>query len=639
MYPEPGEWRSTIDVSGELHRNPLTAAVDLRPTITHHGAAPRGDSPDATMEGTLMSSTFTARFDTLPKILAHSTDAFRDRPLFGVKKAGTWGWMTHGAFREEVDRVRTGLATLGIGAGDAVALISDNRPEWAITAYAAYGLGASVVPMYEAQHDDNWRYILSDSGATVAFVADDAIRERVRGFQDELGKLEHVIAFDAGPEASGPSFAGLGANAAEIVPMADVEADDVAGFVYTSGTTGRPKGVVLSHGNLARNVSAITDVFPIDEDDRTLSFLPWAHAFGQTVELHTLVAVGASTAFAEATDKIVANLGEVRPTMLVSVPRVFTRIYDGLNKRMDDEGGVTKLLFDTAVSTARTSRLLDLRHGLLDRIVLSKVRERFGGNLKYAISGGAAIPVEVARFIDALGITVYEGYGLSETSPIATANWPGNRRIGSVGKAIPGVTVTLDSAASEDPRDGEIVVHGHNVMQGYHNLPDKTAEVMTDDGGFRTGDLGRLDDDGFLYITGRVKEQYKLANGKYVVPTIIEDKLSLSPYIANAMVHGDGQPYNVALVVADIDAVEDWARAAGRSLDPDDVPNDPDVLELIGHEITQLTSDLPRYEQIRQFALLDEDFTTDNGLLTPTLKLRRPIVLDRFGDTLAKLYG
>jgi long-chain acyl-CoA synthetase len=595
-----------------------------------------------------MSSTFSPRFDTLPQILAHSTASFRDRPLFGVKRAGTWGWMTHGAFRQEVDRVRTGLAALGVGAGDAVALISDNRPEWAVTAYAAYGLGAAIVPMYEAQHDDNWRYILGDSGAKAAFVADDAIVQRVSAFQDELGKLEHLIPFDAGTEGSGPSFAALGADA-EIAPMVDVDADDVAGFVYTSGTTGQPKGVVLSHGNLARNVSAITDVFPIEEDDRTLSFLPWAHAFGQTVELHTLVAVGASTAFAEATDKIVANLAEVRPTMLVSVPRIFTRIYDGLHKRMEDEGGVTKLLFDAAVSTARrrheladegrTSRVLDLRHAVLDRIVLSKVRDRFGGNLKYAISGGAAIPVEVAQFIDALGITVYEGYGLSETSPIATANWPGNRRIGSVGKAIPGVTITLDNAASEDPRDGEIVVHGHNVMQGYHNLPDKTAEVMTDDGGFRTGDLGRFDDDGFLFITGRVKEQYKLANGKYVVPTIIEDRLSLSPYIANAMVDGDGRPYNVALIVPDIEAVEGWARASDHTLDPDDLVNDPDVLELIGGEITQLTSDLPRYEQVRQFALLDEDFTTDNGMLTPTLKLRRPIVLDRFSDTLASLYS
>jgi long-chain acyl-CoA synthetase len=591
----------------------------------------------------------TARFNTLNEIFSHSTKAFRDRPLFGVKRRGSWGWMTFGAFGEEVDRVRTGLAELGVGTGDVVAIISDNRPEWAIAAYAAYGLGAAVVPMYEAQNDENWHFILGDAGAKVAFVADGVIAGRVRAFADDLVQLERVIAFDAEGGAGDRAFADLGAGAGSVAPLADVGPDDVAGFVYTSGTTGRPKGVVLSHGNLARNVSAITDVFPITPDDRTLSFLPWAHAFGQTIELHTIVAVGASTAFAEATDQIVANLGEVRPTMLVSVPRIFTRIYDGLHQRMAAEGGVRKLLFDAAVATGRqrqdlaadgrSSRWVEVRHAVLDRLVLAKVRARFGGNLKYAISGGAAIPAEVARFIDALGITVYEGYGLSETSPIVTANWPGNRIIGSVGKPIPGVTVTLDTAASADPRDGEIVVHGHNVMQGYHNLPEETAAVMTDDGGFRTGDLGRLDDDGFLYITGRVKEQYKLANGKYVVPTIIEDKLTLSPYIANAMVFGDGQAYNVALVVPEMDAVRKWAHEHDHELDDDDVVNDPDVLELIGNQITEQTSDLPRYEHVRQFALLREDFTTDNGLLTPTLKLRRPLVIDRFSDTLAGLYG
>ncbi len=595
-----------------------------------------------------MPTEFTPRFNTLIDIFRHSTAEHVHRPLFGVKQDETWGWMNYGAFRDEVDRVRTGLAALGVGRNDVVGLISDNRPEWAIAAYAAYGLGAAVVPMYEAQHDENWHYILGDSGAKVAFVANEAIRKRVGAFKDDLDRLEHLIAFDHAEETGEPSFAGLGAGASEVAPLAEVDSADIAGFVYTSGTTGKPKGVLLSHGNLAHNVSAVTEVFPLEPDDRTLSFLPWAHAFGQTVELHCVIAVGCSTAFAESTPKIVSNLGEVRPTMLVSVPRIFTKIYDGLHKHMEAEGGITKLMFDAAVANARkrqdlaargeTSRWVELQHTALDRIVLSKVRDRFGGNLKYAISGGAAIPKEVALFIDALGITVYEGYGLSETSPIVTANWPGNRVIGAVGKPIPGVTVTIDTAASADPRDGEIVVHGHNVMQGYHNLPERTAEVLTEDGGFRTGDLGRLDDDGFLYITGRVKEQYKLGNGKYVVPTIIEDKLTLSPYIANAMVYGDGRPYNVALIVPEADAVDRWADKQGRELDGKDIVNDPDVLELIGAEIAAQSERLPGYERVREFALLSEDFTTENGLLTPTLKLRRPIVCDRFEDELERLY-
>ena len=595
-----------------------------------------------------MSADFTSKFQTLIEILEYSSEKFKDRPLFGVKRDDSWAWMTYGAFREEVDRVRTGLAGLGISKGDTVAIISDNRPEWAIAAYGAYGLGAKVVPMYVAQHDDEWHYILGDSGTKVAFVASEEILGRVRAFADELPDLDEIIAFDGDGDGDGLAFASLGANSTT-VPLADVDPEDIAGFVYTSGTTGKPKGVLLSHTNLAYNVSAITDVFPLNPDDRTLSFLPWAHAFGQTVELHTIYSLGMSTAFAESTSKIVANLSEVNPTMLVSVPRIFSRIYDGLQKHMEAEGGLTKTMFDAAVANAykkqqldgegKSSWWVDAQHALFDRVVLSKVRARFGGNLKYAISGGAAIPMEVARFIDALGIKVYEGYGLSETSPIATANWPGSRMLGSVGKAIPGVRVEIDDAASADPRDGEIIVHGHNVMHGYHNLPEKTAEVMTEDGGFRTGDLGRLDNDGFLYVTGRVKEQYKLANGKYVVPTIIEEHLSLSPYIANSMVYGDGRPYNVALIVPEFDAVAEWAQARGIDREPDELVHDPRLLELIGAEVAKHTASLPKYESIREFALLREDFTTDNGMLTPTLKLRRNRVWDKFGDDVENLYA
>ena len=591
---------------------------------------------------------FTPRFETLIDIYRHSIDTYSNRPLFGVKQDGSWSWMTYGAFGEEVDRVRTGIADLGVEKGDVVGIISDNRPEWATAAYAAYGLGASVVPMYQAQADESWRYILGDSGAKLVFVATENIRKRVEEFKSDLAGLEHVISFASGAEVDAPTYASLGADSSEAAPLADVTSSDIAGFVYTSGTTGKPKGVLLSHGNLAYNVSAVTDVFPLEPDDRTLSFLPWAHAFGQTVELHSVFALGCSTAFAESTHKIVANLAEVQPTMLVSVPRIFTRIYDGLQKRMADEGGIKKLLFDTAVATARkrqdlaaadkSSRWVDLQHGLLDRLVFAQVRDRFGGQLKYAISGGAAIPMEVAQFIDALGITVYEGYGLSETSPIVTANWPGSRKIGSVGKAIPGVRVEIDHEASADGESGEVVVYGHNVMQGYHNLPDQNAEVFTEDGGFRTGDLGRIDDDGFLSIVGRIKEQYMLANGKYVVPTVIEEKLGLSPYIASAMVYGDGRPFNVALITLDSAAVKRWAEDNDVEMDDDAVVNNPDLLELIGQEIKRLTGETPRYAHIREFALLREDFTTENGLLTPTLKVRRRVVVDRFSDELDQLY-
>lgn len=588
-------------------------------------------------------SNFKPRFETLNEIFANSVELFADRPLFGYKTDGEWHWTTYGEFGDRVDRLRTGLANLGVAKGDAVAIISDNCPEWGIAAYAIYGLGAAVVPMYEAQTDENWKYILEDSGAKAAFVADESIRRRV--ISCEVRGLDHVIAI-RGDEM--PNIESISSDDGGVAYEASVDREDVAGFVYTSGTTGKPKGVVLSHANIANNVSAVLSVFTLEPDDRSLSFLPWAHAFGQTVELHALLASGCSTAFAESVPKIVDNLGEVQPTMLVSVPRIFTKIYDGLNKMMVEKGGPTKRIFDAAMANAakrrqlsadgKTSRWLEAQHSVFDRIVFTKVRERFGGKLKYAISGGAAIPVEVAEFIDALGITVYEGYGLSETSPIATANWQGTRRIGSVGKPIPGVRVEIDPGESADPRDGEIVVYGHNVMQEYHNLPDQTKDVFTDDGGFRTGDLGRFDEDGFLYITGRVKEQYKLANGKYVVPTPIEDKLSLSPYFANTMVFGDNRPYNIALLVLDMEAVDEWATSRDIELDHASLQDDVDVGGLIDSELTTVNDAVKGYERISRYLILDEDFTTDNGMLTPTLKVKRPVVLTRYKKEIEDLY-
>jgi long-chain acyl-CoA synthetase len=308
------------------------------------------------------------------------------------------------------------------------------------------------------------------------------------------------------------------------------------------------------------------------------------------------------------------------------------------------------MIFDQAMSNAskrrdlagqgKTSWFVDMQQNLFDKLVFSKVRDGLGGNLTYAISGGAAIPVEVAEFIDNLGVTVYEGYGLSETSPIATANWPGSRKIGSVGKPIPGTSVSLDTAASADERDGEIVIYGHNVMQGYHNRPEENAKVFTDDGGFRSGDLGRIDDDGFLFITGRVKEQYKLENGKYVVPTPIEEKIGLSAYIANVMVYGDNKPFNVAVIVPDAPAVEEWAAAEGIQFENyEGLVDDPRVHQLIGDEVDQAMADVKGYEKVRAFVVAPEDFTTENGMLTPTLKVKRRIVMDHYGDEIQALYA
>jgi long-chain acyl-CoA synthetase len=595
--------------------------------------------------------TFKPKFENLIDIYTHATEEFADRPLFGVKAGGQWVWMTYGEFREKTDAVRAALSKLGIGKGDRVAAIANNRPEWAIFAYACYGLGAAYVPMYEAQLDKDWRYILNDCDAKLVVVANTEIRDRVAKFKGDLPKLEHIVVLDGDGGGVAKTFdelVKLGAGAS--MPPADLTGEDVAGFIYTSGTTGNPKGVLLSHRNLAYNVSAIHDVFPMTAEDRSLSFLPWAHSFGQVVELHGLFSMGASMGIAEAVDKIVDNLGEVQPTLLFSVPRIFNRIYDGLHKRMAEEGGLKKTLFEAGIANEQHRKRLaesrqssgwaDFKHRFFDKLVFSKVRARFGGRLKYAFSGGAAISREVAEFIDNLGITVYEGYGLTETSPIATANWPGSRRIGSVGKAISGVRIEIDVSATADPKQGEIIVHGHNVMMGYHNLPEENDAVFTKDRGFRTGDMGYLDDDGFLYITGRIKEQYKLENGKYVVPSPLEEHLKLSPLISNVMVYGDNKPYNVALVAPDMPSLLRWAKEQG--IDTSDVKKlcaDPKVQKLYEEQIEEFSSEFKQFEKVRKFKLIDGDFTAENDMLTPTLKLKRRVVMDTFGGDLQQLYA
>lgn len=592
---------------------------------------------------------FQPRFDTLQDIFDHATTAFASRPLFGTKVDGAWTWITYADFARDVAAVRAGLAERGVGRGDRVAIIADNRVEWAVAAYATAGLGAQFVPMYESQLAKDWAYILADCGARVLFVADGEIAAGIESVRSDLPALEHVVVLDAASGTSGwDELLSVGAEAS--VPAVDVGPDDVAGFIYTSGTTGDPKGVMLTHGNFARNVSAALEIFPIRDDDRSLSFLPWAHSFGQTAELHTLFGAGASMGLAEAVPKIVDNLAEVKPTILISVPRIFNRIHDGLHRRMAEAGGLQQWMFDTALANARRRRELaacgrqdwkvELLFTLFDRLVFSKVRARFGGRLEYAISGGAALSPKVAAFIDDIGIVVYEGYGLTETSPVVAANGPDHSRIGTVGKPLPGVRVVLDHDVTGDPENGEIVVYGHCVMKGYHGLDAENAKVLTPDGGLRTGDMGRFDDDGFLVITGRIKEQYKLENGKYVVPTPLEEQLKIAPLVANALIYGHNEPFNVALVVPDWEAVGLWAKREGLDVDdPTSLVDDPRLAAAVEAQVAAQAVDFKHYEQPKALALIADDFTTENGMLTPSMKVKRRVVIAKYGDRIRALYA
>ena len=508
--------------------------------------------------------------------------------------------------------------------------------------------------MYEAQLPKDWEYILRDSEAVVLIVANEEIYTRTIDFVEQVETLQEVVCIESSSEDySYASWMSRG----EANPVASVEPEgsETAGLIYTSGTTGKPKGVILSHDNFTSNVNAVNATFPREPDDVSCSFLPWAHSFGQTAELHCMLSAGCSIGVAESVQTLMDDFLLVKPTVLFSVPRIFNKIYDGLQKRMAGESPVTQFLFNRALQVAKRKRELEadgmqslwvnIQHGTLDSLVFSKVREKFGGRLKYAFSGGAALQKEVGEFIDDIGILVFEGYGLTETSPIASANNPEKRKFGTIGVPIPGVEIFIcDEEGTPLPQgeEGEIVIVGPNVMQGYHRLPEQTAEVIFDLDGkraFRSGDMGKIDDEGYVKITGRFKEQYKLENGKYVVPTPLEEALRLSGYITQVFLYGDNRLFNICLVVPDFEACNKWCADNGvNASTPAEIAANAKVSELIGQELTKYGAEFKGYERPKKWTLLEEEFTTDNGLLTPKMSVKRRNVVARFESEIEALY-
>jgi long-chain acyl-CoA synthetase len=588
--------------------------------------------------------TFTPRHDNLVSLVQEAVTKYGPRPLFGLRREGGWTWLTYAEVGKLIDDLRGGLASLGVKKGDRVAVISNNRIEWVVGNLAVQSLGATYVPMYENQLDKEWKYILNDCGAEVVLVGSAATEKRLRALVPDLPKVRHVVAFEADDETSYKKL--LAKGAAAPAPAVTPTRDELASIIYTSGTTGNPKGVVLTHWNIVTNVLGTASVVPFTPEDRSLAFLPWAHVMGGSIELLAIMSSGASTAICEDTTKLIDMLPEVKPTILVAVPRIWNRIYDGVQKLMKQKPAALQKIFARAMaagSKARRGESLSLgdrfSRWVAGKLIYPKIVARFGGRLNYAVSGSAALSREVAEFVDNLGITVYEGYGMTECAGVATANTPKGRRIGSVGKAIPGMEITLDHDVSgADADQGEIVIRGEGVMKEYYGKPDETAATIKH-GALRSGDLGKLDADGFLYITGRVKELYKLENGKYVAPAPLEEKLQLSPYIAQALVHGADKPYNVALIVPDLAALKSWASEQGLPAEDGELLQNQRVRELIGKELERWSEDWKGYERVRRFDLLAEEFTTANDMLTPSLKLKRRNVLKRYEPQLRALYG
>lgn len=585
------------------------------------------------------------KFETLVQLFHNSVEDYGAKEAFGEKQDdGSWKWIHFQELRTMVDEARSGLAQLGVQHGDRVAIIADNRIEWVVMAFASFGLGACLVPMYEAQKPDEWAFILQDSGSKVVIGATNVIHEELARLTSEIGTLEHAIGLEL-PESNPASYRALRSKGrAHPIATSDVKREDLAGFIYTSGTTGNPKGVKLSHWNFSSNVLAAAARFDFTIDDTSLAFLPWAHSFGQTCELYTLFHYGATIAINDEVPHLITNLPEVRPTVLVAVPRIFNRIYDGVNKQIAGKPAPLRKLFHGGMAAATKKRrgdsigmLESLTLSLADKLIFSKIRQKFGGRLRFVVSGSAALSKEVAEFIDALGIDVFEGYGLTETSPVVSANYSGNRKIGSIGKTFPGISVRIDKTVTDDPINGEIIVSGPNVMQGYHNRPEENAKVFCEDGSFRTGDMGYIDDEGFIFITGRIKEQYKLETGKYVVPSPLEEQLKLSPYVANIMLHGANRRHNVAVIVPDMVSLQERAEKEGWSLG--DVAQSEQVKNLITEELGKYSQSFKHYERPQDFVITTEDFTTDNGQLTPSMKIKRRAILAQYGEALEALFN
>ena len=589
--------------------------------------------------------------DNLVEFLEGSVAKYPDRSLFGTKNSqGEYEWVTYAEVGRRVDNLRAGLAGLGIGKGDTVGIIANNRAEWAICAFASYGLGARWVPMYESELPHVWKYIVTDSSIKILFVSKPEIYEQLKNFVNEIPTLEKIFLIEGEGENS---MAGLEKEGNK-KPVSSINpgVDDIAALIYTSGTTGDPKGVLLSHGNLASNSHAGRKMYPelMVNTGVSLSILPWAHSYGQTAELYSMIYLGGSIGIMGNVKTLASDIAKIKPTWIIAVPRVFNKIYDGLWLKMNEAGGLPKKLFVMGVQSAKKRRELaakgksdfitNLKFKIADKIVFQKIRNGLGGRLMGSMTASAMMNPEIAIFFFDVGIPLYDCYGMSETSPAVTMNSSVDYKLGTVGKPIENVRVVIDkSLGDEKLGDGEIVVYGPNVMKGYNNKPEQTREVITEDGGMRTGDRGRLDEDGFLHITGRIKEQFKLQNGKFVFPSSLEEDICLVPYVENAMIYGEGRAYNVCLVVPDFPALEKYAQKNNLPTAPEKLVEMEEINELIGGEIVKsLQGKYGGYEIPKKFIYLTEGFSLENGTLTQTMKVKRRVVLERYQEDINAKY-
>jgi len=591
---------------------------------------------------------------SLPGLCLKSALKHGKQDALNHKIGSEWLSISADTFVDRVRNVALGLAELGIKPGDRIALLSENRPEWSIADLAILSLGAINVPIYTTQAVDQIRYILVDSGTRAIFVSNRKLFKHAAKALEGLEFLDRIIFFD-GQEIHDVERATTlealernGQHRAQDKPavleayLKAIKPDDLATIIYTSGTTGEPKGVMLTHANFISNVLAITAGLPISSSDIALSVLPLSHIFERT-GFYIFCYNGVSVYYTASFDQVGESLREVRPTVMTAVPRLFEKVYHRIVKKGFSQKGWKRRVFVRSLGVGqhyaelkdkgrRVSPLLAIQQRVADRLVFSKWREGVGGRLRYFVSGGAPLSPALSYAFLAAGIPILQGYGATETC-IVTANRPENNQVGSVGLPFEGIEIAI-------AKDGEILLRGPNVMRGYYGHPEETASVLSDEW-FATGDVGHLDKQGRLYITDRKKDLFKLSNGKYVAPQQIESLLKQSEFVSQVVVVGAGRKQPGALVVPEWEAVRQALSAAGEKFPTDrvELARFPAAIKLVQSDVGLLTRELADYERIRRIALLPEEFTIDKGELTPTLKVKRRVIDQKFGNLIEELYS
>ena len=591
---------------------------------------------------------------TLTELFRQAAGKF-DRPdALNYKREGEWRKISSADMLRRAENIAAGLYALGLRKGDKAAILAGNSPEWTLADAGCQMAGVVDVPVYTTLGGASVRYILNDSGTRVLFLENKAAHDRIADVLLDCSRVETIVFFDAsGADPAIPlSLAELerkgerirNEDAGLVGRLGDsAEASDVATLIYTSGTTGEPKGVMLTHANIISNVIDAGEKYSLVPEDVPLSVLPLSHVFERSA-MYLYILNGMSIHYAESIDKVPENLGEVRPTIFIGVPRIFEKVYARAKLNAAQTGGAKEKIFEWAIDIARDFAMrsekreriptsLSIKHAVADKLVYSKLRKFFGGRLRSCITGGAALSDDIYLIFTGAGITIKQGYGLTETSPVISSNNPFDTRLGTVGKPIRNVEVRIAA-------DGEIEAKGPGVMLGYYNKPEATRDVFTDDGWFRTGDIGEIDADGFLKITDRKKELFKTSGGKYIAPTHIEGLIRASRFVNQAVLVGNERKFPAALIVPNFEMLRSYASHKRLNIDsPVDFCRSEKIGDLIRRQIDDLTKGLAQYEKVKKFVLLENDFTVEGGEMTPTLKIKRRVIDEKYRDVIDRIYA